>query len=140
SYFFADGTRKATQHPGEHDLVQRPHAIPISQPPQSERIERRYLAQQRPVSIRLHFEFQPRPPWKFHLGSQSQPLARLDEFDVRTIQRVAHWQPLPITATTTHSHSPDEQVQPATQSPKPVCIMPAFLAANALEGGKHFCR
>ena len=89
-YLFAGGTRKAAQHPGEHDMVQRPHAIPISQPAQSERIERRHLAQQRPVSIRLHFEFQPRPPRQFHLGNQPQPLARLDEFDAPTIQRVAH--------------------------------------------------
>src|SRR4029453_7565498 len=90
SYLFAGGTRKAAQHPGEHDLVQRPHAIPISQSPQSERIERRYLVQQRSVSIRLHFEFQPRPPGQFHLASEPQPLARLDEFDAPTIQLVPH--------------------------------------------------
>jgi len=42
---FTRSLRQAAQHPGEHELVQRPYGKPIRQPPKAERIEHRRLVQ-----------------------------------------------------------------------------------------------
>jgi hypothetical protein len=65
-----------SQHPGKHDLVQRPDAKPISQPRQTNRIERGCLKKPRPLPVGLHLEVQPRPSRESHLCDQAQPSAR----------------------------------------------------------------
>jgi hypothetical protein len=68
---FLSGTGDPPEHARKHELVQRPHGIPISQPPESKRIKGGRLAQLGFVPIRLHLEFQPGPPGQFHVGCQS---------------------------------------------------------------------